>query len=103
MDPSIQYIAVAVISAVTIILFKKIQGLLGRKYVNPVAAAKLLVLAPIYSTALIPQDHLLAAKISSFTALQNALGMCYSYNALNRGDETYASYSGKWKTGSPGR
>ena len=47
MDPTIQYIAVAVISAVAVILFKKIQGLLGRKYVNPAAAAKLLVLVPI--------------------------------------------------------
>jgi electron transport complex protein RnfD len=81
MDPVIQYVAVAVISAVTVILFKKIQGLLGRKYLNPVATAKLLVLVPIWNTALIPQDHLIAAKISSFTYLQGALQMCYSYNA----------------------
>ena len=81
MDPNIQYIAVAVISAVTVILFKKIQGLMGRKYVNPVAAAKLLVLAPLWSTALIPQDHLMWANISSFTNLQTALTMCFSYYA----------------------
>jgi len=79
MDPNIQYMAVAVISAVTVILFKKIQGLLGRKYLNPAAAAKLLVLAPIYSTALMPQDHLI--DISSFETLQGALQMCYSLSA----------------------
>jgi electron transport complex protein RnfD len=79
MDPNIQYIAVAVISAVAVILFKKIQGLLGRKYLNPAAAAKLLVLAPIYSTALMPQDHLI--DISSFETLQGALQMCYSLSA----------------------
>jgi len=80
MEPNIQYIAVAVISAVTVILFKRIQGLLGRKYVNPVAAAKLLVLAPIWSMALMPQDHSII-DISSFASLQVALQACYSYNA----------------------
>jgi electron transport complex protein RnfD len=81
MDPIFQYVAVAVISAVTVILFKKIQGLLGRKYLNPVAAAKLLFLVPMWNTALIPQDHLIAADISSFTMLEGALQMCYSFNA----------------------
>ena len=40
------YLWVAVISAVGITLFKKLQGLAGRKYVNPAAAAKLLVFLP---------------------------------------------------------
>lgn len=79
MEPNIQYVAVAVISAVTVILFKKLQGLLGRKYLNPAAMAKLLVLAPIYSTALLPQDHLI--DITSFPILEGALQMCYSFTA----------------------
>jgi electron transport complex protein RnfD len=79
MNPTIQYIAVAVISAIAVIVFKKIQGLLGRKYLNPAAAAKLLILIPIWS-ALMPQDHLLTA-ISSFASLKDALSACYSYNA----------------------
>jgi electron transport complex protein RnfD len=80
MEPNMQYIAVAAISAIAIILFKKIQGLLGRKYLNPAASAKLLILAPIYSTALIPADHLVN-NIASGKQLSSALQMCYSYNA----------------------
>ncbi len=80
MDPTMQYIAVAAISAITVILFKKIQGLLGRKYVNPVAAAKLLVLIPLWNTDLRPPDHLVF-RISDFTLLQDGLKLCYSSNA----------------------
>jgi coenzyme F420 hydrogenase subunit beta len=61
-----QYLYPALISAVGIIVFKKIAGLAGRKYVNPAAIAKLLVLGllfmPVTSalsgySALIPSDH----------------------------------------------
>lgn len=51
------FIYVAVISAVGLIVFKKLQGLLGRKYVNPAAAAKLLVLLPFLYQILLPKDH----------------------------------------------
>lgn len=50
----------ALISAVGLIVFKKLQGLAGRKYVNPAAIAKLLViglLVMLPSFALIPADH----------------------------------------------
>jgi electron transport complex protein RnfD len=86
MDPNIQYAAVAGISALAVILFKKIQGLLGRKYVNPVAAAKLLVLAPIYATALIPIDHSTLANMSAeavvttYGSVEQVLIMCYGNN-----------------------
>lgn len=59
-----QYIYPALISAVGLIVFKKIQGLSGRKYVNPAAVAKLLVLGllflPTFSavSALRPVDHI---------------------------------------------
>lgn len=50
---------VALITLVGIVLFKKLQGLRGRKYVNPAAAAKLIVLALVgLFTILIPSDHL---------------------------------------------
>lgn len=78
--PPTTYLVVAIISAVTIIGFKKIQGLLGRKYVNPAATAKLLILAPLYSTALIPEDHTIF-DISSFEVLEGALQMCFSATA----------------------
>jgi len=79
MDFYVQLGAVAVISAITVIIFKKAQGLLGRKYVNPAATAKLLVLAPIYAVALIPSDHLL--DIATGSGLRFAVSqMCYAYH-----------------------
>jgi electron transport complex protein RnfD len=79
MDLPVQLGAVAVISAVTVLVFKRVQGLLGRKYVNPAAAAKLLVLAPIYAIALIPEDHLL--DIATGSGLKFAVSqMCYAYH-----------------------
>ncbi|MEM0216639.1 MAG: RnfABCDGE type electron transport complex subunit D [Candidatus Bathyarchaeia archaeon] len=52
------FIYVAAISAIGLIVFKKLQGLLGRKYVNPAAAAKLLVFLPFLYEVLLPKDHL---------------------------------------------
>jgi len=52
------YYYVAVISAFGIIVLKKGQNLLGRKYVNPAAAAKLLVLFPFLSSIFLAKDHL---------------------------------------------
>jgi electron transport complex protein RnfD len=51
------FLWVALISLVGLVLFKKMQGLAGRKFVNPAAAAKLLVLLPLLFTVLIPADH----------------------------------------------
>jgi len=55
-----KYLIPAVVSAVGLIVFKKIQGLAGRKYVNPAAIAKLLIIGLILapSFALIPADHM---------------------------------------------
>jgi electron transport complex protein RnfD len=60
-----QYLFPAVISAVGLVLFKKIQGLRGRKYVNPAAAAKLLVLVFLLVPALLPVDHTMLSLTSS--------------------------------------
>jgi len=51
------FVYVAVIAAVGIIIFKKLQSLLGRKYVNSAAAAKLLVLLPFVYDILLPRAH----------------------------------------------
>ena len=51
------YYFVMFITAVGMVLFKKVQGMAGRKYVNPAAAAKLLVFLPFLSTVLVPKDH----------------------------------------------
>jgi coenzyme F420-reducing hydrogenase beta subunit/Na+-translocating ferredoxin:NAD+ oxidoreductase RnfD subunit len=47
----------ALISAVGLIVFKKLQGLLGRKYVNPAAMAKLLIIGLLLMPALLPVNH----------------------------------------------
>ena len=60
-----QYLFPAVISAVGLVLFKKIQGIGGRKYVNPAAAAKLLVLIFMLAPALMPVDHTMLSLTSS--------------------------------------
>jgi coenzyme F420-reducing hydrogenase beta subunit/Na+-translocating ferredoxin:NAD+ oxidoreductase RnfD subunit len=55
-----KYLSPALISAVGLLVFKKIQGLAGRKYVNPAAIAKLLIIGLLItapSSALIPADH----------------------------------------------
>ncbi|MEM2098272.1 MAG: RnfABCDGE type electron transport complex subunit D [Candidatus Bathyarchaeia archaeon] len=51
------YIFPALISMVGMVLFKKLQGLRGKKLVNPAAAAKLIVLLFIMSVALLPSEH----------------------------------------------
>ena len=40
------------------VVLKKAQSLMGRKYVNPAAAAKLIVLFPFLNSILLAQDHL---------------------------------------------
>jgi electron transport complex protein RnfD len=55
------YYFVAAISAFGIIVLKKGQNLLGRKYVNPAAAAKLLVLLPFLNSILLAADHFKSA------------------------------------------
>ena len=52
------YFYVAMIAALGMVVLKKGQNLLGRKYVNPAAAAKLLVLFPFINSILLAKDHL---------------------------------------------
>ncbi len=49
---------VALISLVGIVVFKKVMSLAGRKWVNPAAAAKFLILLPTITTTLLAIDHL---------------------------------------------
>lgn len=51
------FLYVALISLIGLVLFKKIQGLAGRKYVNPAATAKLVVLLPFLSTVFLAKEH----------------------------------------------
>ncbi|MCS7124921.1 MAG: RnfABCDGE type electron transport complex subunit D [Candidatus Bathyarchaeota archaeon] len=87
------FIYVAIISALGLVAFKKLQGLLGRKYVNPAAAAKLLVLLPFLHQILLPKDHTqyiptLAAKLvyEGQNSFASALQFCFANpDLLSRG------------------
>lgn len=54
---------VALMSAVGLIVFKKLVGLSGRKYVNPAAAAKFVVMIPFINNLLIAVDHLKSSAL----------------------------------------
>jgi electron transport complex protein RnfD len=82
------YLWVAFISAVGMTLFKKLQGLAGRKYVNPAAAAKLLVLIPFLDTVLLAKDHLVTGDLG-MPSLAGPIG----YDVIgNNGMLSFASY-----------
>jgi Na+-translocating ferredoxin:NAD+ oxidoreductase subunit D len=83
------FIYVGLISLFGLVLFKKIQGLAGRKFVNPAAAAKLLVLAPFLYTILLPKDHVtdiptLAAPLNynGLSSLGSFIQVCFGNPTL---------------------
>jgi Na+-translocating ferredoxin:NAD+ oxidoreductase RnfD subunit len=51
------FIYVALISFIGLVIFKKLQGMKGRKFVNPAATAKLLVLLPFLTSTFIVKEH----------------------------------------------
>jgi len=82
------YLWVAFISAVGMTLFKKLQGLAGRKYINPAATAKLLVFLPFLDTVLMVKDHIVSGDLG-VPSLAGPIG----YNVINNnGALSFASY-----------
>jgi electron transport complex protein RnfD len=82
------YLFVALISAVGMVLFKKIQGLFGRKFVNPAATAKFLVLLPFLNTVLLAQDHLTSGMLG-LPSLAGPIG----YSVIgNNGLDSFGNY-----------
>ena len=76
---------VALITLIGLVIFKKLAGLSGRKYVNPAAIAKILVLIPFLYTVLVPKDHTnniptLATHLnySGATSFGNWMQLCFS-------------------------
>jgi electron transport complex protein RnfD len=57
LEPPSAFIFVALISLIGLVLFKKVQGMAGRKFVNPAAAAKLVILLPFVSSVLLAKEH----------------------------------------------
>jgi H+/Na+-translocating ferredoxin:NAD+ oxidoreductase subunit D len=56
---------VALITIIGMVIFKKVGGIKGRKYVNPAAAAKFIVLLPFLYVVLIPVDHTLIPSLTT--------------------------------------
>jgi Na+-translocating ferredoxin:NAD+ oxidoreductase RnfD subunit/NAD-dependent dihydropyrimidine dehydrogenase PreA subunit len=52
------FVFVAAMSAIGLIVFKKLIGLSGKKYVNPAAAAKIVVMVPFINALLLAIDHM---------------------------------------------
>jgi Predicted NADH:ubiquinone oxidoreductase, subunit RnfD len=65
---------VAIISLLGIVVFKKVMSLAGRKFVNPAAAAKFLVLLPGVTTTLLTSWHTITGALG-VPALAGPLGM----------------------------
>ena len=64
---------VALITVVGVVIFKKLSSMKGRKFVNPAAAAKLVVMLPFLGTLLLPQEHLWDPKLA--TGIGTGLGV----------------------------
>jgi len=70
---------VAAMSAVGLIVFKKLVGLSGRKYVNPAAAAKLVVMIPFINTLLLAVDHMKSSALG-VPAMDGPIGLASAVN-----------------------
>ncbi len=86
------FIYVALISLVGMVMFKKVGGLLGRKLVNPAAAAKFLVLLPSIGSTLIAIDHLKTSMLQ-VPALAGPLGWGSAPNYLSIGGNGLQSFA----------
>jgi Na+-translocating ferredoxin:NAD+ oxidoreductase RnfD subunit/NAD-dependent dihydropyrimidine dehydrogenase PreA subunit len=70
---------VALMSAIGLVVFKKIVGLSGRKYVNPAAAAKFVVMIPFINTLLIAVDHM-KSSLLKVPSLAGPIGLASVVN-----------------------
>jgi len=89
-----QYVYPAIISAIGEIVFKKLQGLAGRKYVNPAAITKLLVLGLLFMpaiSALIPADHTGSIDLQN-RRIEGPFGTYYPMDASIFGTTLIACY-----------
>jgi electron transport complex protein RnfD len=70
------FLYVALISLIGLVIFKKFQGLSGRKLVNPAATAKFIVLLPFVGSVLLVKDHFLSITQGGvgFPSLAGPLG-----------------------------
>ncbi len=74
-----------------LVVFKKLVGLAGRKYVNPAAAAKLVVMIPFIDTLLLAIDHMKSGLLKVSLRLQVQLGLTNVVNG-NGGGTGYPGF-----------
>lgn len=84
------FIFVALISLIGLVVFKKLQGIAGRKFVNPAAAAKFLVLLPIIGGSFLAIEHL-PTSILGVPSLAGPLGAGIAPVGAN-GMASFATY-----------
>jgi coenzyme F420 hydrogenase subunit beta len=86
------FLYVALISIIGLVVFKKLVGVLGRKYVNPAAAAKFVVMIPFLGTVLLALDHL-KSSVLQVPALSGPIGLATVVNGNGgKGYPGFGSY-----------
>src|SRR5208282_2414263 len=80
---------VAAMSLVGLVVFKKLVGVSGRKYVNPAAAAKFVVMIPFLDSLLIAVDHLKSSALG-VPSLAGPIGLANPVN--HNGLSGFGSY-----------
>jgi electron transport complex protein RnfD len=87
------FLYVAIISLIGVVFFKKIQGLAGRKFVNPAATAKFLVLLPFISSVLLVKDHFVTFEQGGLSVPSLAGPLGWGMLPIgNNGAASFASY-----------
>jgi Na+-translocating ferredoxin:NAD+ oxidoreductase subunit D len=81
---------VAAMSAIGLIIFKKLIGLSGRKYVNPAAAAKIVVMVPFINALLLAIDHMKSGLLK-VPSLAGPIGLTNVVNG-NGGGKGYPGF-----------
>jgi Na+-translocating ferredoxin:NAD+ oxidoreductase RnfD subunit/Pyruvate/2-oxoacid:ferredoxin oxidoreductase delta subunit len=66
-------------SAIGLVVFKKLIGLSGRKYVNPAAAAKIVVMIPFINTLLLAVDHM-KSSLLGVPSMAGPIGLAGAVN-----------------------
>lgn len=87
------FVYVGLISLVGLVIFKKLQGMggKGRKYFNPAAAAKFIVLLPFISSVFLAKDHF-ASYLSGGLSVPNLAGPIGNEIIGGNGLASFTSY-----------
>jgi electron transport complex protein RnfD len=85
------FLYIALITFIGLVIFKKVQGIAGRKFVNPAATAKLLVLLPFITSVFLIKEHWAAFTDGGLEVPKLASNLVGQYGTL--GDSLRGCYS----------